>query len=560
MATVIDALLVTLGLDATGYKRGQKEVQDANRKLTEEEQKQAKEQQARQKAAVEGFRAIRNEILTIVSAALGGKALKDFMADATATNRQLGINARNLGMSASRLKAWQDAAKAAGGTAEGLTNSMEGLAQAITRHRNAEPNAATSMLSRLGVNFDEQDAQKLMLDISEGLKKVGERYGPQQQIYVANGLGIDAGTLQLMTQGRARVADLVNEMAKHTQSADEAEKQARKLSLAWAELGNRADDLGSRVFSTLAPAFRLVTDLMKTALDLILALDKASGGWVVGIGTTVAALGGLVLALAGVAKTLKIIREAAEALRAMKSVPPIAPGEAAAGAPGAAAAGGGWFSALMTRLAPFFRWGTAFAALTYSGSLNANEEAELAKRRGEASPDAAKRLSELESRWGLPSGMLDKIWSIESNRGQNMVSPAGATGHFQFMPGTAKQYGLSREDTFDFDKSSEGAARYLADLLKKYSGDTDKALAAYNWGMGNVDRQGLANAPLETINYIKKYNNMGSGRGGNTTTSETHIQSLTVNTQVTDAQGFARELPAALGANSLVPNFATGVN
>lgn len=559
MASIIDALLVTIGLDATGYKRGQKEVEEANRKLSDEEQKQAKEQQARQKAAVEGFRAIRNEILTIVSAALGGKALKDFMADATATNRQLGINARNLGMSASRLKAWQDAAKAAGGTAEGLTSSMEGLAQAITRHNNAEPNAATSMLARMGVNFDEKDAQKLMLDISEGLKKVGERYGPQQQIYVANGLGIDAGTLQLMTQGRARVADLVNEMAKHTQSADEAEKQARKLSLTWAELSNRADDLGNRVFSTLAPAFRLVTDLMRTALDLILALDKASGGWVVGIGTTVAALGGLVLALAGVAKTLKIIREAAEALRAMKGVPPVAPGGAPAGAPGGAAAGGGWFSAMMTRLAPFFRWGVAFSALTYSGSLNANEDAELAKLRGQASPDASKRFAELESKWGLPAGMLDKIWAIESNRGQNMVSPAGATGHFQFMPGTAKQYGLSREDTFDLNKSSEGAARYLADLLKKYSGNTEKALAAYNWGMGNVDRQGLANAPLETINYIKKYNNLG-GRAGNTTTSETHIQSLTINTQATDAQGIARELPSALGANSLVPNFATGVN
>ncbi len=52
MASIIDALLVTIGLDATGYKRGQKEVQDANRKLTEEEQKQAKERQARQKAAV----------------------------------------------------------------------------------------------------------------------------------------------------------------------------------------------------------------------------------------------------------------------------------------------------------------------------------------------------------------------------------------------------------------------------------------------------------------------------------------------------------------------------
>lgn len=542
MATVIDALLVTLGLDATGYKRGQKEVQDANRKLTEEEQKQAKEQQARQKAAVEGFRAIRNEILTIVSAALGGKALKDFMVDATATNRQLGINARNLGMSASRLKAWQDAAKAAGGTAEGLTNSMQGLAQAIEQHQQGNPTEATRMLARLGVNFNEKDAQKLMLDIAEGVKKVGEKYGAQTQIYVANGLGIDPGTLELMRRGRDGVSQLVGAMGEHTKSADAAEAASKRLAMALALLQNRAEGLGNGIYAELAPALADAVDLLRELLETALKFDKAAGGWP----TKIAAWG---IAFFGLAASLRAVLGAAKLLGALTG------GSAAAGA-GSAASGG-----LLARLGGWlFKGGVGLSALTYSGSLNANEDEELARRRGEATPASVERFGDLEKKWGLPAGMLDKIWSIESSRGQNMVSPAGATGHFQLMPGTAKDLGLSREDTFDLGKSSEAAAKYMSMLLKKYSGDTDKALAAYNWGMGNVDRQGLVNAPLETINYIKKYNNMGSGRGGNTTTSETHIQSLTVNTQVTDAQGFARELPAALGANSLVPNFATGVN
>lgn len=48
----------------------------------------------------------------------------------------------------------------------------------------------------------------------------------------------------------------------------------------------------------------------------------------------------------------------------------------------------------------------------------------------------------LEQRHGLPAGLLDAVWATESSRGKHMLSPAGAQGHFQFMPATAKRYGL----------------------------------------------------------------------------------------------------------------------
>ena len=49
----------------------------------------------------------------------------------------------------------------------------------------------------------------------------------------------------------------------------------------------------------------------------------------------------------------------------------------------------------------------------------------------------------LEQQHGLPAGLLDAVWATESSRGKRMLSPAGAQGHFQFMPATAKQYGLT---------------------------------------------------------------------------------------------------------------------
>lgn len=108
----------------------------------------------------------------------------------------------------------------------------------------------------------------------------------------------------------------------------------------------------------------------------------------------------------------------------------------------------------------------------------------------------------LEQKHGLPSGLLDAVWATESGRGRNMLSPAGARGHFQFMPATAQQYGLQNPD--DLEESAQAAARMYGDLLKKYSGDLPKALAAYNWGQGNVDRKGMDKAPAETRGYIQK--------------------------------------------------------
>lgn len=117
-------------------------------------------------------------------------------------------------------------------------------------------------------------------------------------------------------------------------------------------------------------------------------------------------------------------------------------------------------------------------------------------------PDQAIKLRELEKQNGLPSGLLSTVMQAESGGNPMAVSSAGAVGPFQFMPKTAQQYGV--QDPTNFDQAAQGAARMYGDLSAKYQGDVPSMLAAYNWGQGNVDRQGLDNAPAETRNYIAK--------------------------------------------------------
>lgn len=103
---------------------------------------------------------------------------------------------------------------------------------------------------------------------------------------------------------------------------------------------------------------------------------------------------------------------------------------------------------------------------------------------------------------GLPRDMLARLLWQESRYREDIItgkvsSPAGALGIAQFMPATAREMGI---DPLNPDQAIDAAGRYLARLFRMF-GSWSEALAAYNWGMGNVQRKGLDAAPRETRNY-----------------------------------------------------------
>lgn len=125
---------------------------------------------------------------------------------------------------------------------------------------------------------------------------------------------------------------------------------------------------------------------------------------------------------------------------------------------------------------------------------------------GQPKSSSQQFLADLEAKNSLPKGILDTTWNAESGRGKNMNSSVGAMGHFQFMPATAKEYGL--KDPYNFEESSEAAAKKIKGLLKRYNGDVEKAMGAYNWGEGNMDKfvsGKKSSMPMETQNYMHKF-------------------------------------------------------
>jgi hypothetical protein len=116
-----------------------------------------------------------------------------------------------------------------------------------------------------------------------------------------------------------------------------------------------------------------------------------------------------------------------------------------------------------------------------------------------------------------PPSLVKAVMKVESAGKQEAVSPKGATGLMQLMPATAKDLGV---DATDAEQNVEGGSRYLQQMINKY-GKTDIALAAYNWGPGNIDKairklnaerkavtwaniMQIVKVPMETRLYVNK--------------------------------------------------------
>jgi hypothetical protein len=107
-------------------------------------------------------------------------------------------------------------------------------------------------------------------------------------------------------------------------------------------------------------------------------------------------------------------------------------------------------------------------------------------------------------KYGVEPSLIKAVIEAESSGNPGAVSPSGAQGLMQLMPKTAAELGVY--DPFDPAQSIMGGTRYLRQLLDRYRGDRKLALAAYNWGMGNVESR-LQSMPKETRNYIAKVEN-----------------------------------------------------
>jgi len=103
---------------------------------------------------------------------------------------------------------------------------------------------------------------------------------------------------------------------------------------------------------------------------------------------------------------------------------------------------------------------------------------------------------------GLDEDLLRGVMKQESSFRPCAVSSKGAMGLMQLMPATAGQFGI--ENPFDAAANVDTGARFLKQLLNRYSGDIPRALGAYNAGPAKVDAAGGVPAIPETVDYVRQ--------------------------------------------------------
>jgi len=577
MATVIDSLLIELGLDTSKFDANQKKSVEELRKFDDQAQKTSKNTQQGAKNIGDGFEKARNALISLGVAFIGIKGFTSLVQQTTVTNAGLARTAELFRMSAREVDAWGGVLKSVGGNAQDFQSSF----QAIQSGAAAVQFGNTAILETLGKlqALDAYDYDKKSVDIyklADAIKRFSDANGEQAALIQAEAMGINRNFFMILKQGSEVMHKLYGESDKLSGVTEQNTLKAQKLQEQWGRVEQALSGAGNQIMDQMYPALGKLAEGTEFSIEKFIEWDKALDG---GLSNATIFTGGLlsvmsVLTALGVSISTQIATIAKWGLTI----------EGIVTSP--------WFA----------RFTGALGLMLYSGGLNKGEDAEIKKIHEEQdkkegvtrdttgrvitkngkpvngyenlTPEVQKNFADLESKYKLPAGMLDKLWSIESSRGSNMgPSSTGATGHFQFMPKTAAAYKMTEADTYDLNKSSEAAAHMMSDLLKQFKGDEAKAIAAYNWGSGNVENKGMGAIPPETQAYLKKYgtqpanqpvltsnqNYMGANISTpsnqattNNSNSEVNIQNVNVQTQATDAKGIAQDMKVAIQNNSLI--------
>ncbi|HCM7883338.1 TPA: lytic transglycosylase domain-containing protein [Klebsiella quasipneumoniae] len=257
-ATVIDALLITLGLDTSDFRKGQKDVSDDLKKQREDAKKTAKEMAEQGKKAAAFFGSIKTELLALTGVAVTAGGLISFVKSTTSGLMDLSIQSKALGLSARELDGWSKSAEAAGSSAEKISASLQGFQGAIQGARVGDYSSSIfgglAQLNALtGQNFDVwgQDASSLAKTSLDALRKISD---PNLRRQVGLSLGFDDATLQRNQEGKF-LPD-VDRLTKSSGITDVSTKGAKEFTAAWAELNQSLETTKNQFYTFLIPYVR----------------------------------------------------------------------------------------------------------------------------------------------------------------------------------------------------------------------------------------------------------------------------------------------------------------
>ena len=549
MATVIDSLIVTLGLDNKDFQKGMKDTEKGLSDTRKNTDRVGKQIAASGKDAAEFFGQMQRSAIKFFAVLTAGKGLINFTRDVVSTGANLYRLSQNLDISADTLHRWGRAADLNGGSMEGFLGTLQNLGSQVTEIFMKGDSAITPYLRQLRVGVtDAAGKAKPLTDILADIADAAEKIYPdrQQRYAFLQQMGFDEGTLNLLVKGGK---ELRNVIAAQQEYSDKDNKAAFEAEQTWIKAQQRLEKLTRDLVIKILPSLeRLIETFVKfveviipplsKAVEIFAELDEKTAGWSTS----------LLLALA----TLRLIG-------------------------GSSVIGG--LAGLSATMAGLAAGAAALAAplgfLLYSGGLNKGEDEELRKLQGDnymgptlenKGPDMSGVDGSSPARRNLNPGNINFA-------GQKGATKNGRFAKFETVEaGVAQMYkqlakyereGLNTIEKIisrwapESENGSETEA-YIREVSKRMGIDRNaqismanpsqaasliSAMAKQESGWTLTDRQlwgGVGQAHPMTQAGAMSGINMAQGGGGGS--SSISIGQITVQTQATDARGIASGL------------------
>lgn len=499
--TLIDALVVSLNLDATKFTAGQQQTNTALASMRDGAGKAAREMSATTKGMVDGFARVRTEVLGLLGLFAVTRGFKSITSDITQQDAALGRLSSRLGVSTQELAGWDGAAQSAGARAGEATGSIATMSAAFERFKLTGQGGDTFIpyLTRLGVHLRNTRGEMLsagdqQLELARAFQ-AQDRTDPKATDFLGGQLpGMTQGMIDFLRRGPEFVQQRLDKQKAIGLPTQQDTRNAQDILEQLGYVDGRMRTFGRHLLNDVSPG---ITRVLTRLGDW---LDKHLPGWYAKIDPIIS---GFMRKLDGldfdrVATDVEHFgKRVWDAFSALANWQPpawiahllgldAAGGETGQpGQSGAQGSGGG--------LAGFFA--SHFGRNNYLPS-------------GTMASDA---MNEAATRNGVPVDFARKIFAIEKGvdaDGKALISKAGAIGAGQLMPGTAKDLGV---DPYNLQQNVDGSTRYMRTLLDRYHGNQAAAAAAYNAGPNNPAVQRFADTgdasglPAETRDYVQQF-------------------------------------------------------
>ena len=531
MATVIDSLIVTLGLDNKDFQQGMKDTEKGLSDTRKNTDRVGKQIAASGKDAAEFFGQMQRSAIKFFAVLTAGKGLINFTRDVVSTGANLSRLSKNLNISADTMHRWGKASELNGGSMEGFLGTLQNLGGQVTEIFMKGDSAITPYLRQLGVSVtDAAGKAKPLTDILADIADSTEKAFPDrnQRYSYLKQMGFDEGTINLIAKGGKELRSTLAAQQGFSQKDADA---AYKADQAWTKAQQRLEKLTRELvikvlpsLERLAESFVKMTELiippLSQAVEIFAVLDEKTEGWSTS----------LLLALA----TMRLLG-------------------------GSAVIGG--IASLSATMAGLAAGAASLAAplgfLLYSGGLNKGEDEELRKLQGEnyMGPTVVnKKGGTVAERHNNPGNLIfagqrgatvgetvaghtfAKFQSTEEGiaalyrqlqlyqrRGidtlteiMGVYAPEGANNTGAYIKALAKTTGLDPNQQLNFGDPATAAAMI-------------RGISQHESGKSYLNDQQI----LSGIN-------MAQGGGGGS--SSISIGQITVQTQATDARGIASGL------------------